>query len=329
VTETLLLTRRDVAELMPMEDCIDALEQAFRAQAQGDSLPSKVLAIPTAEGGLHVKAAGLRRSRLYLAAKLNANFPRNPGRHGLPTIQGMVVLSDGDDGRQLAVMDSIEITALRTGAATAVAARHLARPDARTAAVIGCGMQALYQVRALAAVRPIGRIIAYDPEPGNAARLAKRVTDQLGIAAAAVADVRAASHGCDIAVTCTPSRLPLLGPGDVAPGTFVAGVGADSPEKHELAPALLADARIVTDSLEQAATIGDLHHALVAQAVRREDVHAELWELAAGMKRGRASEGEITVFDSTGVALEDVAAAALVFERAVAARRGGRVDFGE
>jgi ornithine cyclodeaminase/alanine dehydrogenase-like protein (mu-crystallin family) len=326
MSETLLLTRRDVAELLPMADCIDALERAFRAQATGGTLPSQVLGVLTPEGGLHVKAAGLRRSGLYIAAKLNANFPRNLERTGLPTIQGLVVLFDGDDGRPLAVMDSIEITALRTAAATALAARHLARLDARSVALVGCGVQALYQIRALAVVRPIGRVVAHDTEQGKAERLADRVTRELDIVATAVDDVRAATIACDIAVTCTPSRSPILGPGDVPEGAFIAGVGADSPDKHELAPALIAGSRVVVDSLEQAAAFGDLHHALRAGAVTREHVAAELWQLAAGLKPGRRSADELTLFDSTGVALEDVAAAALVFERAVAAGRGGRID---
>jgi alanine dehydrogenase len=313
---TLFLGRGEVAGLLPMGDCIAALEDAFRAQARGRTLPSGVLALHAPGGGLHVKAAGLwKGERLYLAAKLNANFPENPERRGLPTIQGLVILFDGESGSPLAVMDSVEITALRTGAATAVAARHLARPDASVLAVCGCGAQAAYQVRALAEVLPLRAVLLHDRVPDRAARLADALSGE-GFPATAAPDLAAAVRGADVVVTCTPSRQPLVQLGDVAPGAFVAGVGADNPQKHELAPSLLCGSRVVVDSLDQAADIGDLHHALAAGALGRDEVHAELWELVAGLERGRGSEDEITVFDSTGVALEDVAVAALAYERA-------------
>ena len=129
MTDTLLLTRQDVADLLPMRDCIEAVEAALRTQGEAE-VPSAVMGLHAPAGGFHVKAAGLRSGRLYVATKINANFPGNPRRSGLPTIQGLVALYDGDDGRPLAVMDSIEVTALRTAAATAVAARVLARSDA-------------------------------------------------------------------------------------------------------------------------------------------------------------------------------------------------------
>lgn len=161
--ETVLLTRRDVADLLPIADCIDVVEAAFRGQAEGRALPSSVLTVPGSGGALHVKAAGLPRDRLYLAVKVNANFPANPEAHGLPAIQGLVTLCDGEDGRPLALMDSGEITALRTAAATAVAARHLAPAEIATLTLSGCGAQAPYQIRALLAVRtvrPARRILA-------------------------------------------------------------------------------------------------------------------------------------------------------------------------
>jgi alanine dehydrogenase len=324
VTETLLLTRREVAELLPLADCIQALQEAFQAQAAGQALPSVVLGLPATAGGLHVKAAGLGRDRLYLAVKINANFPANPERHRLPTIQGLLTLHDGEDGRPLAVMDSMEITALRTAAATAVAARHLARDEASLVAICGCGTQAAYQVRALAAVRPVRRVLCHDREAGRAQRLAELLSEEPGLTALAVGDARTALRSAEIIVTCTPAQSAFVGPEDVSPGAFVAAVGADHPEKQEIAPELMARARLVVDSLDQAAAMGDLHHALEAGALGREDVHAELWEVASGRKPGRASAEEITLFDSTGIALEDVAAAAWVYERALASGRGQR-----
>ena len=323
---TLLLTRGDVAELLTLDECIAAVEAGFRRQAEGGAVGPGVLGLHVPDGGFHIKAAGLKLARFYVAAKINANFPDNMARRGLPTIQGVVVLSDGLTGRPLALIDSMEITALRTGAATAVAARYLARPDARVATVVGCGRQGRIQLAALARVRPLERIHAVDADPSLAARFAREMSAQLGLDVRSAASVTEAAPGSDICVTCTPSHRPLLRRVDVAPGTFVAAVGADNEHKQELEPALMAAATIVVDSLEQCAAIGDLHHALAAGAVSIDQVHAELAEVVAGQKPGRRSAEEITIFDSSGVAIEDVAAAAAVYEKAVAAGRGVTVD---
>jgi len=323
---TLLLTRGDVVELLTLDERIAAVEAGFRRQAEGGAVGPGVLGLPVPDGGFHIKAAGLRLARFYVAAKINANFPDNVARRGLPTIQGVVVLSDGETGLPLALIDSMEITALRTGAATAVAARYLARPEARVAIVVGCGRQGRIQLAALARVRPLERVHAVDADPGLAARFAREMSAQLGLDVRPAASAAEAAPGSDICVTCTPSRRPLLHRVDVTPGAFVAAVGADNEHKQELEPALMAAATIVVDSLEQCAAIGDLHHALASGAVSIGQVHAELSEVVAGRKPGRRSAEEITIFDSSGVAIEDAAAAAAVYEKAVAAGRGVTVD---
>jgi len=205
---TLLLSRHEVAALLPLEACIAAVEDAFAAHARGGTLAAGVLGLHVPGGGFHVKAAGLRLSRFYVAAKLNANFPDNGARRGLPTIQGVVVLSDGEDGRPLALLDSMEITALRTGAATAVAARHLARADARVATVVGCGRQGRIQIAAVARVRTLTRIHAVDADPAVAARFAQEMSAELGVEVRAAGRVADVAPGSDIVVTCTPSRGP-------------------------------------------------------------------------------------------------------------------------
>ncbi len=301
-----------------MDSCIRAVEAAFQAQADGATLPSGVLGTHALTGGFHVKAAGLTRGRSYYAAKINANFPGNPGRHRLPTIQGVVALFDAADGRLLALIDSMEITTLRTAAATAVAAKHLAREDAHVVAILGCGIQGRSQLRALSRVRRVTRVYAWDGDPTVADAYAREMAAELGCEIVATDRYRDVIEHCDVVVTCTASRTPLLHVPDVPAGAFVAGVGADSEDKQELAPDLLARATVVVDVLEQCARIGDLHHALDAEAMRREEVHAELADLVSGRRPGRRSDDEVTVFDSTGTALEDVAAAAVVYERAIA-----------
>ena len=315
---SLLLSRRDVRELLDMDTCIAAVEVAFQAAADSATLPPGALGTYATEGGFHVKAAGLTRGRAYYAAKINANFPANPARYGLPTVQGVVALYDATNGMLLALMDSMEITTLRTAAATAVAAKYLARTDARTVAILGCGVQGRSQLRALTRVRSIERVYAWDGAPDVAKEYSREMALELGFQVIATERYRDVVGLCEIIVTCTASHVPLLDVGDVSPGTFVAGVGADSENKQELAPELLARSTLVVDVLDQCECFGDLHHALAAGAMRREQVHAELSQIVTGQRPGRRSADEITVFDSTGMALEDVAAAAVVYERAVA-----------
>jgi hypothetical protein len=179
--ETLVLTGRDVAELLPMRACIEAVERAFRLLGRGEAAPPATLSVHAAGGGFHVKAGILDvEGRDYFAVKSNGNFPGNAARAGLPTIQGLVLLCDAADGRVLAVMDSGEITARRTAAATAVAARFLARPDARTVAICGCGLQGRAQLRALREVLPLERVLACDLVPGRAEAFAAEMAAELG-----------------------------------------------------------------------------------------------------------------------------------------------------
>lgn len=320
---TRLFTRSDVRRLLPLADCIDAVETAFRRSAAGQDPTPRILGLPVPGGGFHVKAAAMGR---HFAAKLNANFPRNPEQAGLPSIQGVVLLSDAADGRVLAIMDSIEITILRTAAATALAARHLARRDARVATVCGCGAQGAAQLAAVLAACALTRVFAYDRDHARADRFARERAKALGISVEPTRDLAAAVRCSDVVVTCTPARTPLVSAADVRPGTFIAAVGADSEDKQELDPALLVGATVVVDSLEQCATIGELHHALAAGLLARDAVHAELGQVIAGLRAGRTSADEITVFDSTGTGFQDVAAAAMVYERACAAPAGATVD---
>jgi len=324
---TLLLTGQDVRSLLSLDECIMAVEGAFRLYGEGKTAAPGILGIHAREGGFHIKAGLLQLGRNYFAAKVNANFPGNGTRLGLPTIQGVIVLSDAENGRPLAVMDSMEITSLRTGAATAVAVKHLARKNSRVATICGCGNQGRIQLRALVNVLRLEKAYAYDMLGERASRFANELSAALRIEITAVTDLSHAVRQSDVCITCTPSRRYFLQRQDVRPGTFIAAIGADNPEKQELEPALMADSKIVVDMLEQCATMGDLHHALQAGLVTIADVYAELGEIVAGKKLGRESVDEIIVFDSTGMALQDVAAAASVYEKAMRERCGITLDF--
>lgn len=325
--ELLLLTATEVRSLLSLDTCIAAVEQAFRLYGEGKAVPPGVLGMHTRGGGFHIKAGLLQLGRNYFAAKVNGNFPANPAAFRLPTIQGVIVLCDADNGRPLAVMDSIEITALRTSAATAVAAKYLAAPGSQGITICGCGKQGRMHLLALARVRELKRAFAYDINHDHATRFAKDLTSELSISVTPVADLAAAVRQSQICVTCTTSHEPFLSFSDVAPGTFVAGVGADNPEKQELYPDLMAASKVVVDLTEQCASMGDLHHAIEAGMVKKTDVYAELGEVVAGKKPGRTSNQEIIVFDSTGMALQDVAAAAVAYENAEKKGCGVRLNF--
>jgi alanine dehydrogenase len=305
MSEVRILSAADVRRLLTIDDCIAAVEDAFRLQSQKPAS----LSLHVDGGAFHVKAAVQRNA---FAVKVNGNFFDNPSR-GLPRIQGVIVFADATNGRPLAILDSIEITILRTGAATAVAAKHLARRDAKTLLVYGCGLQGRVSIDAIRRVRAIEEVLLFDIDRSHAEALAREV-------GGTVVD---APRDADIIVTCTPSRTAYLD--DVQRGTFIAAVGADSSEKQELAPALMASSTVIVDDLAQCASFGDLRGAIAAQAMTEHDVRGTLSEVVNG-SIGRTSDDEVVIFDSTGTALQDVAAAAIVYERAVAANVGTLVQ---
>lgn len=322
---TLLLSRSDVEALLSLSECINAVEKVFRQQDQPPA--TGVLGMKATDGGLHVKTALFTADRNYIVAKLNTNFPQNPQRFGLPTIQGAILLFDAENGRALALLDSIDITIKRTAAATAVAAKYLARKDSSVSTICGCGTQGRAQLRALKLLLPLKKVHAFDVDQNASSRFAAELSSELKIDIEPVGNLSVAISNSDVCITCTPATEFFVHKRDVAPGTFIAAVGADDSDKQEFDPALLASVKIVADHLEQVCSIGDTHHAIARGLMRKEDVYAELSEVVAGTKAGRTSEAEIIVFDSTGVAIEDAAAAAIVYEKALAAGIGNYFEF--
>jgi ornithine cyclodeaminase/alanine dehydrogenase-like protein (mu-crystallin family) len=317
---TLLLSAADVRELLDLKECIAAVEQGFRLLGEGKLPIPQILGLHADAGGLHIKAALWRGERDYFVAKANANFPGNPAKHGLPTIQGVIVLADARTGELLALLDSIEITAQRTAAASAVAAKYLARSDSSRLALFGCGRQGLMHVRALSHVVPIREVHFVEPNDSTAQQFTQELAGDSNFRLQRHADPGSALVHADIIATCTPAQRYFIHASDVRPGGFIAAVGADNEHKQEIDPALFAGAKVVVDSLDQCATIGDLHHAISAGTATRDSVHADLAAVVAGAKPGRTNNSEITLFDSTGIAIEDAAAAVYVLEKARAKR---------
>jgi ornithine cyclodeaminase/alanine dehydrogenase-like protein (mu-crystallin family) len=311
---TLLLARGDIMRIMTTADYLVAADEVFAAAAAGKASSPQPMHLPAKRGGFHAKGACLSLERDYVAVKINGNFPANPAELGRPTIQGVIFLADASNGDILAILDSIEVTLRRTAAASALAARRLAKPESHVLLVCGCGEQGRAHAVAFREVMPLKRLLLWDRNREAAETLASELTSATQIDAIAVTELPDASRSADVIATCTTAREPFLGPGLVAPGTFIAAVGADNPDKSEIAPSLMATATVVADVVEQCAVMGDLHHAIEAGLMSKEDVHAELTEVVAGAK-GRRSPEEIIIFDSTGTGLLDVASAAAIYRR--------------
>ena len=206
-----------------------------------------MLGLGAHDGSFHVKAGIVMGERPYFAAKVNANFPQNGKQFGLPTVQGLVILLDGVNGQPLALLDSISITALRTAAATAIAAMYLARKNAESALICGCGAQAAAQARAILGVRDIRRLYVFDIVRERAESFAAHYRSELAVPIVPVTELARAVSDCDVVITCTTARKYFITREMVRPGTFVAAVGADDESKQEIEPSLLASAIVVTD----------------------------------------------------------------------------------
>jgi alanine dehydrogenase len=326
----LLFDRETVSSILTLDDCIDAVESAFAAHALGRSLAPELMHVDADGGEFHIKAGGLRSrtedgNRTYFACKINGGFFGNKAQLGLPNIIGLILLSDGVNGSPLAVMESGFITRLRTGAATAVAAKYLARSDSKSVAVCGAGIQSEMQLRSLMRVLPIERAFVWARSDATAA--AQRMSEELELDVRPAPDLAAATLQSDVIVTCTSAKHWFLSKQHVRPGTFIAAVGADSPDKQELEPALLAGSSVVCDLVRQCSHVGDLHHAIAAGLMTPQEIRGELGAVIAGRAPKRLHEDEIIIFDSTGTALQDTAAAALVYEGGKQLARGASFAF--
>jgi ornithine cyclodeaminase len=325
-SDILVLREAEIRKLLDPASCREAVEEAFSAYAAGGAVMPGVinLDLPEQGGEVHVKAGYLRGGEFY-AVKMASGFRGNPGR-GLPASDGMVLVFHAATGEPAALLlDNGALTDLRTGAAGAVAAMHLARGNSRVVGVVGCGAQARYQLEALALVRPFREVRIWGRDPEKARACASEMAGLSGMREmcrfVTAGSVREAVEGADIVLTVTSSREPLVRAEWLYPGAHVTAVGSDGPEKRELFPEVLARAdRVVADSLSQCLRLGEIHHAVAAGAITEQEVDAELGEITARRKPGRQNDLEITVCDLTGLGVQDVAAAALVMERARASR---------
>jgi alanine dehydrogenase len=317
-TKTVVLTQGDVRSLVDMATAVPAVEAAFAAHGRGETqMPVKVyLDLPEFNGDFRAMPAYYGDSA---GVKWVNAHPQNPQRHGIPSVMGMYILSDPATALPLAVMDATLLTAVRTGAAGAVAAKYLARPDSKTVGFIGSGVQARTLLAALRVVFPDLEMVAADVSDAAAEAFAAEVGGSVG-------DLEAAA-GCDIVCTATPVREPIVRREWIRPGTHINAKGADAHGKQELDTAVLLDAKVVIDDWDQACSSGEVNVPLERNDLQRDRIHAALGEIVAGDKAGRESPDEITVFDSTGLAVQDVALARLIYEEAKSRGVGIEVGF--
>ena len=303
MTSVPVFAARDVEAAVSPERAVEVVRDAFVAYARGEwSMPSKVY-VPAYPAGDFRAMPALGAG--FALLKWVTSFPRNP-EVGLPTVTGLVLLSDASNGMPVAVLDAGAVTALRTGAAAVLAAEVLGRPDAETAAVIGAGVNGRAVARTFLARGR--RVSLWDVDPGRA----EAAADELG---SEVAESAEAALGADLVATVTPGHELVYAEGSLGAGQHVSLMGADGPGKAEIAVEELARVRVFCDDWEQASHNGDLVHAVEAGVVGRADV-VQLGDVLAGTAPGRLSPDDTTVFDSTGLAIQDLAVAGAAFERA-------------
>jgi ornithine cyclodeaminase/alanine dehydrogenase-like protein (mu-crystallin family) len=317
----LVLGGAEVAEALPMGECIEAMSDVLAAHARGEMhQPLRSVTMPEASDGfMGLMPAHRGGERPLYALKAVCVFPGNPAR-GLDAHQGTVTLFDGKTGRPTAILDASAITAIRTAAVSALATRALAAEDARELAILGAGVQAAAHLEALRAVRDFERVRIYSPTREHAEQLAGR-------AGAAVADsAESALRGARVVVTATNSREPVLRRDWLAPGAHVNAVGASAPTSRELDTTTVAACSLFADSRESVLNeAGEFQLAVREGAIEGPDhIRAELGEVIAGMHPGRTGTDELTVFRSLGLAIEDMAAAERATENA--RKRGAGVE---
>ncbi len=320
ILETLLLTDEEVGRLLSIDEVMKVVEQAFAEKSLGKvQMPAKTyLFYHKYNGDLRVMPAYLESYDIS-SVKIVNSHPENRVKYGLPTVMAVVVLVDPRNGFPLAIMGGKVLTDIRTGAAGGIAAKYLARKNSRIVGLVGAGAQARTQLSALLEIYGKFDEVRVWGLHGTAEEFAVEMQSKYGdkCKMIPVKTVKEAVEGADIVVTATPSRQPLVMENMISPGMHFNCIGADAPGKEELDPAILRKAKIVVDDLTQASHGGEINVPLSRGLIRIDDVWAEIGEIIAGLKKGRETPDEITIFSSTGLAVQDAVAAKIAYDKAL------------
>jgi alanine dehydrogenase len=317
--KTLLLRKVEVARLIAMKDVIATVEEAYKAFNSGQVLQPPYIGIdlPGHRGEIDFKLGYNEGNETISMKASSGGFKNNPGDYGVPNGMGTVLLFDGRHGGLLCVMDGSLLTGLRTGACGAVSVKALARSNARKLTCIGTGNQARMQIRAIHQVMKIEVVHAWSNHAESMAKFKADIESECDLPVMLAGSKQQAVQQADILVTTTRGKGSVVEAGWVQPGTHIVAIGADAPGKQEFAPDIFRRAKLVVDSIAQCVEKGETQHAIAKGIISRSDIHAEIGEILLGRKPGRESDEEITLFDSTGMAIQDNTTAAKIYRNAV------------
>lgn len=326
---TLILTKSDIQKLVSMKEAINIIGKAFRLYALGlAQMPAKVyIHLDRYKGDFRAMPAYLGRPFQACGLKW-VNVHTGNRRFGLPSVMGVLILNDPKTGFPLSIMDATYLTNIRTGAAGGVAAKYLARRDSNVISIIGCGVQAETQLLALKEAFKIKLIKIYDISPLAVKRYVK-IMKHIKLNIIPAKTIRDCIKDADIIVTTTPSRSPLVKSEWVKDGVHINAIGADAKGKQELEPKLLKRSKIVIDDLRQAVSSGEVNVPLSKGFLSKNDIYSTLGDIIIGKRPGRTSDKEITIFDSTGLAIQDVSIASFIYKKALSKGIGKRIDIVE
>jgi len=316
--KTLLLNKEDVQRLIEMKDVIPAVEAGYKAFCSGQVIQPGYMSVhlPAPRGEIDFKAGYCSANEAISIKASSGGFSENPTKYGLPSGMGTILLFDGVTCALTCIMDGSLITGLRTGAAGAVSVKLLARKDAGVLTCVGTGKQARMQIRAISQVMHIEEICAWNRSESGAQRFKDDIEAELGIPVRLCSREQEAVSAGDIVITTTRGAGPVVEAGWVKPGTHIIAIGTDVRGKQEWDPEIFRGAKIVCDSIEQCVEKGETWHPIHQGIIKKEEIHGEIGELLLGKKPGRENNSEITIFDSTGMAIQDNFTAFQIYQNA-------------
>jgi alanine dehydrogenase len=317
--KTLLLTKSEVSRLIRMTEVIGAVEEAYKAFNSGQVEQPDYIGIhlPSPRGEIDFKLGYYKANELISMKASSGGFTNNPTAHGVPSGMGTILLFDARSCALICVMDGSLITGLRTGASGAVSVRALARKNARKITSIGTGNQARMQIRAIKEIMTIEEIHAWSRNPDTVLKYKADIEGDFGVPVIIAGSKREAVEQADILITTTRGKGPLVEADWVRPGTHIVAIGTDQQGKQELDPEIFRDAKIVVDSIAQCTEKGETWHPLNRNIITRDDIHGEIGEILLGRKPGRETDEEVTIFDSTGMAIQDNTTSSQIYRNAI------------
>lgn len=327
-SDLLWLSEKDVASLLTMKEVLSVIEEAFRAHGENKiQMPAKLYLDfhPDFDGDLRAMPAFLKGKTPAAGVKIVNSHPQNPAR-GLPAVSGVMMLADPETGLPVAVFSAGTLTSLRTGAGGGVAAKYLARKNSEVVGLVGSGRQAATQLEALSLLFSIKKVRVWGKTKEDAQVFLKQTQPAYRFEFEICDHVKNACEA-DIVVTTTPVRSPLVQAAWIRPGTHINAIGADAPGKQELETALVLKSRVVVDEWAQASHAGEINVPVSEGRLSKENTVGQLGEIVTGKKQGRLSDSDITIFDSTGLALQDVAVGKMVYDKASKSRKGQVLNF--